>query len=113
MPPRATDAERTAPLGAGQAIIANWTGTAFNVAYFMGALFAIIVSIVMLRSNVFSKATGYAGLAMGVLMLVPAFAGPVGVVFSLCCARAHDDLVYLAGQAVFPAGRRGAMKSVV
>lgn len=78
-----TDAERTALLGAGQAIIANWTGTAFNVAYFMGALFAIIVSLVMLRSNVFSKATGYAGLAMGVLTLVPASAGTVGIVFSL------------------------------
>ena len=78
-----TDAERTALLGAGQAIIANWTGTAFNVAYFMGALFAIIVSIVMLRSNVFSKATGFAGLAMGVLTLVPASAGTVGIVFSL------------------------------
>jgi hypothetical protein len=78
-----TGAERTALLGAGQAIIANWTGTAFNVAYFMGALFAIIVSIVMLRSNVFSKATGFAGLAMGVLTLVPASAGTVGIVFSL------------------------------
>ena len=78
-----TDAERTALMGAGQAIIANWTGTAFNVAYFLGALFAIIVSIVMLRSKVFSKATGYAGLAMGVLTLVPASAGTVGIVFSL------------------------------
>ncbi len=78
-----TDAQRAALLGAGQAIIANWTGTAFNVAYFIGALFAIIVSIVMLRSNVFSKATGFAGLAMGVLTLVPASAGTIGIVFSL------------------------------
>jgi hypothetical protein len=37
----------------------------------------------MLRSNVFSKATGFAGLAMGVLTLVPASAGTVGIVFSL------------------------------
>ncbi len=78
-----TNAERTSLLGAGQAIIANWTGASFNVAYFMGAVFAIIVSVVMLRSNVFSKATGYAGLAMGVLTLVPASAGMVGIVFSL------------------------------
>lgn len=78
-----TVAERTALLGAGQAIIANWTGTAFNVAYFLGAMFAIIVSLVMLRSKVFSKATGYAALAMGVLTLVPASAGTVGIVFSL------------------------------
>ncbi len=78
-----TDAERTALLGAGQAIIANWTGTAFNVAYFLGAVFAITVSIIMLRSHVFGKATAYAGLALGVLTLVPASAGTVGLVLSL------------------------------
>ncbi len=37
----------------------------------------------MLRSNVFGKVTACAGLAMGVLTLVPASAGMVGVVFSL------------------------------
>lgn len=78
-----TDAERTSLLGAGQAVIANWTGTAFDVAYFMGAVFAITISIVMLRSNTFGKVTASVGLAMGVLTLVPASAGTVGIVFSL------------------------------
>lgn len=78
-----TDAERTSLLGAGQAVIANWNGSAFNVAYLIGAVSAIIVALVMLRSNVFGKVTAYAGLAMGVLTLVPASAGMVGVVFSL------------------------------
>ena len=78
-----TDAERTALLGAGQAVIANWTGTAFNVAYLFGAVFAIIVSLLMLRSNLFGKAIAYAGLAMGVLTLVPASLGTVGLVLSL------------------------------
>lgn len=78
-----TDAERTSLVGAGQAIIANWTGSAFNVAYFFGAVGSIIVAIVMLRSKVFGKPTAYAGLAMGVLALVPASAGTLGIVVSL------------------------------
>jgi hypothetical protein len=78
-----TDAERTSLQGAGQAIIANWTGSAFDVAYFLSAVAAIIVAVVMLQSNVFGKVTAYAGLAMGILSLVPATAGMVGVVFSL------------------------------
>lgn len=78
-----TDAERTALLGAGQAVIAGWTGTAFNMAYLLGAVVALIIALVMLRSHVFGKPTAYAGLAMGVLTLVPATAGMVGIVFSL------------------------------
>ena len=74
--------ERTALLGAGQAVIANWTGSAFDVAYFLSAIAALIVSVVMLRSRVFGKPTAYAGLALGVLALVPATAGMLGVVFS-------------------------------
>lgn len=78
-----TDAERTALLGAGQALIANWTGTAFDVAYFLGGVTVIIIAVIMLQSSVFSKATAYTGLLLGVLTLVPASAGMLGVVFSL------------------------------
>ncbi|HEX6542797.1 MAG TPA: hypothetical protein VF040_13660 [Ktedonobacterales bacterium] len=77
-----TGTERGALLAAGQAVIANWTGTAFNVAYFLSAIAAIIVSVVMLRGNVFGKPTAYTGLAMGVLTLVPASAGMVGAIVS-------------------------------
>lgn len=78
-----TDAERTALLGAGHAVIANWTGTAFDVAYLFGGVTAIIVSAIMLRSRVFGKLTAYTGLLMGVLTLVPASLGTLGVVLSL------------------------------
>ena len=74
--------ERTALLGAGQAVITNWTGSAFDAAYFLSAIAVLIVSVVMLRSTIFSRWTAYAGLAIGVLTLVPATAGTVGVVFS-------------------------------
>lgn len=75
-------AERATLLGAGQAMITNWTGTAFDAAYLLSAIALLVVSVVMLRSTVFSKWTAYAGLAIGVLTLVPATAGTVGVVFS-------------------------------
>lgn len=78
-----TDAERTALLGAGQVVIAGWTGSAFNIAYLLAAVVALIISLVMLRSHVFGKPTAYAGLAMGVLTLVPATAGTAGIVFSM------------------------------
>ena len=78
-----TDAERTALLGAGHAVIANWTGTSFDVAYLLGGVTAIIVSVIMLQSHVFGKPTAYAGLLMGALTLVPAALGTVGVVLSL------------------------------
>jgi hypothetical protein len=80
-----TDAERSLFLAAGQAMLASWQGTAFDVSYVLSALAVLIVSAVMLRSydHMFSKVTGYAGLSAGVLMLVPPTAGMIGVVFSL------------------------------
>jgi hypothetical protein len=78
-----TDAERSLFLAAGQAMLVTWQGTAFDVSYVLSALAVLIVSAVMLRSHVFSKVTGYAGLSAGVLMLVPPTAGTIGVIFSL------------------------------
>jgi hypothetical protein len=78
-----TDAERSLFLAAGQAMLVTWQGTAFDVSYVLSALAVLIVSAVMLRSHVFSKATAYAGLSAGILMLVPPTAGMIGVVFSL------------------------------
>jgi hypothetical protein len=46
-------------LGAGQVLLASWEGTAFQVAYFLGATVGIAVGIVMLRSGLFSRLTAY------------------------------------------------------
>ena len=79
-----TDAERSIFLAAGQAMLATWQGTAFDVSYVLSALAILTVSAVMLRSHhLFSKTTGYAGLSAGVLALVPPTAGTIGVVLSL------------------------------
>jgi hypothetical protein len=78
-----TDGQRTALLAAGEGMLANWQGTAFDVAYILGAIATLIVSIVMLRSDIFSRATAVIGVVMGILMLVPPSAGPVGIVLSI------------------------------
>src|SRR5215211_1058397 len=80
-----TEVERSTFLTAGQAMLATWQGTAFDVSYVLSALAILIVSAVMLRGHhyLFSKTTGYAGLSAGVLALVPPTAGVIGVVFSI------------------------------
>lgn len=78
-----TEVERSMFLAAGQVMLATWQGTAFDISYVLSALAILIVSAVMLRGHLFSKTTGYAGLAAGVFALVPPTAGTIGVIFSL------------------------------
>jgi hypothetical protein len=78
-----TDAQRATFLAAGQALITNWSGTAFVVGYLLGGIAVLITSAVMLRSGIFSKFIAYTGLVMGALMLIPASAGTVGLLLSL------------------------------
>jgi hypothetical protein len=79
----ATDAERSSLIGAGQALMATSIGTGFNVGYVFGAIASLLIAAVMLRSSVFSKATAYVGLLMGVLMVIPATVGTLGLTLSL------------------------------
>jgi hypothetical protein len=74
---------QTALLGAGAALLAVYKGTAFNVYYVLNAITLLIFAIIMLRSNIFSKATAIIGIISGVLMSIPSTAGVIGLVFSL------------------------------
>ena len=70
----ATDAERAIFLAAGQAMLTIYTGTAFHVNFLIGGAALLIISFVMLRSNIFSKATAYVGIIsniMGFTLYVP------------------------------------------
>jgi hypothetical protein len=62
-----TDAQRAMFLAAGQAMLAIYNGAAFHVSYVLGAAALLIISVVMLRSDVFSKATAYLGIVANVL----------------------------------------------
>lgn len=79
----ATEAQRTALLGGGYALLAIYKGTAFDVYYVLNAITLLIFAAVMLRSDVFSRRTAAWGLAAGVLMAIPSTAGTIGLVFSL------------------------------
>jgi len=78
-----TDAQRSTFLAAGQAMLALYQGTAFDVSYVLGGVTSLIIAVVMLRSNIFSKGTAYVGLLMSVMMVVPPTIGTIGLVFAL------------------------------
>lgn len=78
-----TEAEKAMLLAAGQAMLVIYKGTAFDVYYVFDAIALLILAVVMLRSNIFSKAAGYWGLASGILMTIPSTVGTLGMMFAL------------------------------
>jgi hypothetical protein len=60
-----TEAERIVAIAAGETMVASWTGTAFSVGYVLGALAFLIVSVVMLRNDVFGRLTAWVGIVFG------------------------------------------------
>jgi hypothetical protein len=81
-------------VAAGEAAMASWTGTAFVASYILSAVATIVGSVVMLRTRTFSRTLGVVGLVYGVLNLVPASAGTLGLIMSL--AGLVPMLVWLA-----------------
>lgn len=77
-----TDAQRASLLAAGEALWANYQGTAFGVSYVLSGIATLILAWVMLRSRLFNRWTAYAGLVFGAAMLIPPLPalGLVGVV---------------------------------
>jgi hypothetical protein len=61
-----TEAQRSTLLAAGEATVAAFHGTSFHVSYVLGSLSGLIISFIMLRSNIFSKATAYIRIASSV-----------------------------------------------
>ncbi len=77
-----TDAQRALLVASGQAMLAIYQGTAFDVSYVLEGVAPLIIAVVMLRSNSFGKVTAYVGIGANVLALgffVPA----IGVFLSL------------------------------
>ncbi|TKJ46920.1 hypothetical protein CEE34_06480 [Candidatus Aerophobetes bacterium Ae_b3a] len=71
-----TDAQRSLFLAAGQAMLANTNQRAvegFNMGFLLVSVAGLIVSAVMLRSNIFSKVTAYVGILASALSLTDYF----------------------------------------
>jgi hypothetical protein len=67
----ATEAQRAAFLAAGEALTAQYNGTAFGLFFSLCGVSYILIGAAMLKSGIFNKATAYTGLLMGAMMLVP------------------------------------------
>jgi hypothetical protein len=61
-----SNVQKAAILASGEGMLAVFHGTAFYVSYVLGSIAGIIISIVMLQSNVFSKVTAYTRIASSV-----------------------------------------------
>lgn len=70
-------------LAAGEALLAGYTGTSFNVYYIANGITLILFSSAIIKSPGFGKQAGIWGLASGILMSVPSSAGMIGMIFSL------------------------------
>lgn len=79
----ADPATRIALVATGDGMVATWKGTAYDVYYFLGFATLLILTVLMLRSSVFTRTTAVWGLAGAVMMAVPANFGQVGLVFSV------------------------------
>ena len=77
-----TETEKNNLLIAGQMLIIRWTGTSYVIGYLLLGISFLIFGLVMLRSSDFSKTTAYLGIVSGVLSLVPASFGTIGLIFA-------------------------------
>ena len=62
-----TEAQRATFLAAGEAMLAIFNGTAFHLHYILGSISLVIISVVMLRSDIFSKVTAYLGIVASMI----------------------------------------------
>ena len=77
-----TDTQRSMFLAAGEVMIATFKGTASHLGYVFAALAPLIISVVMLRSNIFSKATAYMGILANVIALC-LYVPKIGIIFGI------------------------------
>ncbi|HPB66404.1 MAG TPA: hypothetical protein PLW80_07575, partial [Spirochaetales bacterium] len=68
---------------AGKASLAGWQGTAFDAYYVLNGIALFVISILMYRSDVYTKATATWGLLAAIFMIIPSTAGTLGLVCSL------------------------------
>jgi hypothetical protein len=96
-----TDAQRSLFLAAGQAMLANTNQRAvegFNMGFLLVSVAGLIVSAVMLRSNIFSKVTAYVGILANAISLTEYFRlafVPAAVLLLLIIATASGFLLMI------------------
>lgn len=79
----ASSAEAGGLVAAGEALLAGYTGTAFDVYYVVNAVVLLLFAAAIYNDDQYARQVGWWGIAAGVLMIVPSSAGIIGMVFSL------------------------------
>lgn len=74
---------QVALLGAGEAMLAVFRGTAFDIYYILSGITLFLFAGALSASERFSRATGVWGLIAAAFMMVPSTAGTIGMVFAL------------------------------
>ncbi len=93
------DAEtRTALLATGDGMVATWAGTGYDIYYYFTFVTLAVLTILMLRSSIFSRATAVWGLVSAVLMTVPTNFGTVGMVFAIASLVPFSVFAVLVGK---------------
>jgi hypothetical protein len=102
-----TEAQRSSALAAGQALLAGWEGTAFQVGYVVGQLAGIMLGMVMLKSNLFGRAVPYA-LILGNVVGFGYYLPTVGLAISAFSGVVLWAWYLLAARRFFQLGRSPA-----
>lgn len=74
--------QQTIYLAAGEAVMAGYTGTSFDVYYVLSTICLLLFSWAIIKSTRFNKSVGLWGLTSGFFMIVPSSAGMLGMIFS-------------------------------
>ncbi len=94
-------------IGAASGLMAIYRGTAFNVYYVLNAITLLVLAIVMLKSNIFSRTTAIVGISSGVLMAIPSSAGTIGMFFSLASLIPWAIFIVLISKKFFQFASQG------
>ena len=99
---------RAALLATGDGMLATWAGTAFDVYYFFNLITLLILTILMLRSSVFGRATAVWGLVGAAFMIIPTNFGPVGLAFGIASLLPWGVFAALVGWRMLQLARQAA-----
>lgn len=107
-----TDAQRATFLAAGQALLAMYQGSPFFVSFILQSVAALIISVVMLRSNIFSQAAASIGILGGATALLigppwPFFEPAIGALLSLISVVVFAVWYILVARRLFQLGSGG------
>jgi len=102
-----TEAQRAISQASGEAMLSLFHGTAFNVHYVLGSASLLISSLLMLRSDLFSKSTAWVGIVTNVVVF-GLYVPQIGVYLSLLSVVGYLIWYILVARRLLRLGREAA-----